>query len=130
MILQRNTFQFTNTHKPVKLTVLYQFRIKSIRHLYFIPVVGGIPVPHQNFYFIGTKVAVNNAIAILEIAKMIFIFTCRQMIRMNKIITNGTKRLFVHEANIRTSPQPSTVKQERGAGSQQTKASLSWRLIC
>ena len=46
-----NSFEFSYPNQTVKFAVLYQLRIKGGGYKYFIPIVGGISVPNEYFYF-------------------------------------------------------------------------------
>src|SRR5437762_10190209 len=46
-------FKLSDTYKTKKFAVLNKFRIESIRHQNIIPIIGGVPVAYQYFYFVG-----------------------------------------------------------------------------
>ena len=83
--------------------MLYQFRVKGIGNLKIAPVVRGIVVPYQHLDFVGREVAVFDTTPVLEVAQVVFIFSRRQEIFINKLIPDGGQGPFgdiVHGAKL------------------------------
>jgi hypothetical protein len=74
VIFKRDRFQFPDSYQAIKLAMFYQFGIECIGNINVIPVVGGIVVANQNFYFISGKIAVMDPILVLLVTEIVFIF--------------------------------------------------------
>ena len=75
-----------DTHQSEELTVLYELGCKGVGYEYVIPVGGGVAIAHEHFYLVGCQLAVASVLALLEIAKIVFVLVFGKIAAIDEVI--------------------------------------------
>src|SRR5690242_10680757 len=79
--------EFSNAHETKKLAILYELRSERIGYKDTIPVIGCIPVANEYLDLKGRQVPVMDAVTVLNIAEVVFIFSLWNILGRDEMIT-------------------------------------------